>query len=85
VTALTFSGTLLPDPAAKELLVMSMFKLADEHPLLKWRRPLKIGGYARSWRNSVFGICVQGRLGNRLGSRPVISATLRHRVHFIPS
>ena len=35
MTALTFSGTLLPDPAAKELLVMSMFKLADEHPLTK--------------------------------------------------
>jgi hypothetical protein len=35
VTALTVSGTLLPDPAANELPVMSVFKLADEHPLTK--------------------------------------------------
>jgi hypothetical protein len=35
VTALTFSGTLLPGPADKELLVMSVFKLADDHPLIE--------------------------------------------------
>jgi hypothetical protein len=44
---------------------------------------LKIGGMHAP--GSALGICMRGRLGNRPGSRPVISATLRHRVHFVLS
>jgi hypothetical protein len=35
MTALTFSGILPSAPAAKELPLMSVFKLASEHPLTK--------------------------------------------------